>query len=182
MSPWCLLYWVMCVDLWKQADVYVQSPYFVCQAWCVTSHCYTGMHVSSRLSGLSYDNNEPTLSGNQQLSNKIIILYLCMWIDMLHRSYTNTVITLFSVLTWCQTFKIPAVLYVCYTRSYEIDSDSVKLFFQLFSQMPFTLLKEKPNFTNRLYSGPEISSTLYMWLSLNATIVWNCLCKYIFII
>lgn len=67
-----------------------------------------------------------------------------------------------AVLTWCQTFKIPAVLYVCYTRSYEIDSDSVKLFFQLFSQMPFTLLKEKPNFTNRLYSGPEISSTLYM--------------------
>ena len=85
-----------------------------------------------------------------------------MWICMLYSSCTNTVITLFSVLTWCQTFKIPAVLYVCYTRSYEVDSNSVKLFFQLFSQMPFTLLKEKPNFTNKLYSGPEISSTLYM--------------------
>ena len=126
--------------------------------------------------------NEPTMSGNQQLSDKIITLYLGMWIDVLHSSYTNTIITLFSALTWCQTFKIPAVLYVCYTRSYEVDSNSVQLFFQLFSKMPFTLLKEKPNFTNRLYSGPEISSTLYMWLSLNATIVWNGSFKYIFII
>lgn len=66
------------------------------------------------------------------------------------------------VLTWCQIFKIPAVLYVCYTRSYEVDSNSVKLFLELFSKLPFKLLKEKPNFTNRLYSGPEISSTLYM--------------------
>jgi hypothetical protein len=105
---------------------------------------------------------EPTVSHNQQLSDKIMILYLGMWIGVLHGSYTNTVVTLFSVLTWCQTFKIPAVLYVCYTRSYEVDSNSVKLFFQLFSKMPFTLLKEKPNFTKKLYSGPEISSALYM--------------------
>jgi hypothetical protein len=82
--------------------------------------------------------------------------------------YTLTLfITFISVLTWCQTFKIPAVMYVCYTRNYEVNSDSVKLFLQLFSKLPFKLLKEKPNFTNKLCGGPEISSTLYMWPSLN---------------
>ncbi|XP_021938278.1 proteasome assembly chaperone 1-like isoform X2 [Zootermopsis nevadensis] len=67
-----------------------------------------------------------------------------------------------AVLTWCQTFKIPAVLYICYARNYEVDSDSVKLFVHLFSKLPFKLLKEKPNFTNKLCGGSEISSTLYL--------------------
>ncbi|XP_069696535.1 proteasome assembly chaperone 1-like [Periplaneta americana] len=66
------------------------------------------------------------------------------------------------VLTWCQVFKIPAVLYICYARNYEVDSNSVKLFCQLFCKMPFKLLKEKPDFTHKLSTAPEFSSNLYM--------------------
>jgi len=31
--------------------------------------------------------NEPTVSGNQHLSNKIITLYLCVWIHILYLSF-----------------------------------------------------------------------------------------------
>lgn len=67
-----------------------------------------------------------------------------------------------AILTWCQISRVPAVAYVCFTRSFEMDSCSVKPFSQLISRLPFKLLKEKPDFTHKTYNKHKVSSNVYM--------------------
>jgi proteasome assembly chaperone 1 len=68
-----------------------------------------------------------------------------------------------ALLSYCQIFKIPAVLYVVYADSFIADSITAQPLIQLFSKLQINLLKkDKLTFKKRSYYGAEIESNLYM--------------------